>query len=77
MSYSANQVKVFLNDIGKTDVEVPNHPDGRKLIRYKDDDPHSFVYDPDKGEYVYEASEEEIGDGEEVVTESHSGYYWK
>ena len=77
MSYSANQVKVFLNDVGKTDVEVPEHPDGRKMIRYKDDDPLSFVYDPDKGEYVYEASEEEISDDEEVVTESHSGYYWK
>lgn len=77
MSYTANQVKVFLNNVGKTDVEVPENPEGKKMIRYKDGDPLTFVYHPDDGQYYYESAEEDVNDDDDVVTESHTGYYFK
>jgi hypothetical protein len=77
MSYTANQVKTFLNNVGKNDVEVPEKPEGKKMIRYKDGDPLTFVYHPDDGQYYYESTEEDVSDDDAVVTESHTGYYFK
>lgn len=77
MSYTANQVKAFLNNVGKNDVEVPENPEGTKMIRYKDGDPLTFVYHADEGKYYYESAEEEVSEDDDVVTESHTGYYFK
>lgn len=84
-SYTLDEVAQFMKDKFNFDIAVADGKPTRGVVNRQGNnygtipagkDNHRFRPTGD-GNWVYEETEEAVDDGEEVVTESHSGYYWK
>jgi len=80
--YTLDQVQEFLKNKNGTDLKIQDGQPTKNVNRKTGSIipgaglGGSFKKQSD-GTYIWESTEEEISDDEEVVTESHSGYYWK
>lgn len=80
--YTLDQVQEFLKNKNGTDLQIQDGQPTKNVNRKTGSIipgaglNGSFKKQSD-GTYIWESTEEEISDDEDVVTESHSGYYWK
>ena len=84
-SYTLDEVAQFMKDKFNFDIAVADGKPTRGVVNRQGNnygtipagkDNHRFRPTGD-GNWVYEEAEEDVDDNEDVVTESHSGYYWK
>lgn len=84
-SYTLDEVAQFMKDKFNFDIAVADGKPTRGVVNRQGNnygtipagkDNHRFRPTGD-GNWIYEEAEEAVDDDEEVVTESHSGYYWK
>jgi hypothetical protein len=84
-SYTLDEVAQFMKDKFNFDIAVADGKPTRGVVNRQGNnygtipagkDNHRFRPTGD-GNWIYEEAEEDVDDGEDVVTESHSGYYWK